>query len=94
MLTIIITTISSPLISLKWPNEFKIFHKMKFKDLTNQRRPQRILAVWELCPTVVGSWLTAGKDLKYFSSCLLSIVLFLQRTSMRHDPPRMLVSLL
>lgn len=70
MLTTIIMTISSPLISLKWPNEFKIFHKMKFKDLTNQRRPQRILAVWELCPTVVGPWLAAGKDLKYFSGCL------------------------
>lgn len=69
--------------SLKRPNEFKIFHKMKLKNLTNQHWPQRILVVWELCPDVVGLWLTAGKDLKYFSRCLFSIVLFLQQHSMR-----------
>lgn len=67
---------------------------MKFKDLTNQRWPQRILVVWELCPNVVCLWLTAGKDLKYFSSCLFSIVLFLKWKSVRHDPPRVLVFLL
>lgn len=69
--------------SLKWSNEFKIFHKTKFKDLTNQRWPQRILVVWELCSSVVGLWLTAGMALKYFSSCLFSIVLFLKWKSMR-----------
>lgn len=70
-------------IPLKRPNEFKIFHKTKFKDLTNQCWPQGIPVVWELCPDVVGLWLTAGKDLKYFSSCLFSIVLFLKWESMR-----------
>lgn len=51
---------------------------MKFKDLTNQSCPQRILVVWELCPDVVGLWLTAGKDFKCFSSCLLCVVLDLK----------------
>lgn len=74
MLTIIITIISYFSPSETDSNGFKIFHKIRFKDLSNQRWLQRILVVWELCPNVVFLWLTAGKDLKYFSSCLFSIV--------------------
>lgn len=67
-------------------NGFKIFHKIRFKDLSNQRWLQRILVVWELCPNVVFLRLTAGKDLKYFSSCLFSIVYFRQWVSANDDP--------
>lgn len=40
--------------SLKCSNEFKTFHKTKFKDPTNQHWFQRMPVVWELFPNVVG----------------------------------------
>lgn len=41
-------------ISLKCLDEFKIFHKTKFKDPNNQHWSLRMLVVWELFPNVVG----------------------------------------
>lgn len=87
MLTSIITIISRFFSLFETDsNGFKIFHKIRLKDLSNQRWLQRILVVWELCPSVVFLRLTAGKDLKYFSSCLFSIVYFRQWVSANDDP--------